>query len=118
MTPLLLIVMVVLWLRAIQQVLPNIVKQRFATELRNKTLFSMREEITGSLRALLLELSSVDNHLTAFTGYASGGGSHMTNFATRQRQSCCLCKANNRREWKDNFFYLCAFSYRKKIKNI
>ena len=42
-------------------------------------------------------------------GYASGGGSHRTNFATRQRRSCCLCKAKNRREWKDNFLSQCPF---------
>ena len=47
---------IVLWLRIIHHDLLSLVKRRFATELRGKTIFSIREEITESLQSLMHDL--------------------------------------------------------------
>lgn len=56
MSPTLLNTTVVLWLRAIHQSLPALVKQRYSTELRSKTIATLREDISESLDSLLAEL--------------------------------------------------------------
>ena len=49
--------MVVLtWLRFIHRELPNLVKQRYITELRSQTLASLKPEILQALDSLLDEI--------------------------------------------------------------
>ena len=71
MSPTLLNVCVVLWLNSIHSALPALVKQRYATELKNKSLASIREEISESLDALLAELSGL--YIFCFGLYPSAG---------------------------------------------
>ena len=56
MSPTLLNSTVVLWLQAIHHSLPQLVKQRYSTELRGKTLSTLREDISESLTSLLAEI--------------------------------------------------------------
>ena len=52
--------MVVLnWLRLIHQELPRLVKQRYGTELRSRTLASLKPEISQALGSLLDEIHSM-----------------------------------------------------------
>ena len=50
---------VLLWLERIHIGLPGMVKQRYGTELRNKTLASLKSEIAQALDSMLEELNSV-----------------------------------------------------------
>lgn len=61
MTPTLLNICIVLWLKIIHPSLPALVKQKYATELRSKTLASIRDEVSESLNSLLYELSGNEN---------------------------------------------------------
>ena len=58
LTPSLYNTMVVLWLKCIHPGLPQLVKQKFSTELRGKTLGSLREVISESLDAFITELAA------------------------------------------------------------
>ena len=53
-------IVICLWLKALHPSLPQLVKQRFATDLRFCTLASIREEISGSMSELLSELGEKD----------------------------------------------------------
>ena len=53
--------MVVLtWLRLINPALPKLIKQRYGTELRSRTLASIKPEISQALESLLDEIASAD----------------------------------------------------------
>jgi len=54
-TPTLQNVLVTCWLHAISPDLPSLVKQRFSTQLRANTIFSIREEISDAIPSLLAE---------------------------------------------------------------
>ena len=56
MSPTLLNTIVVLWLQTIHRSLPLLVKQKYSTELRTKTLASIREDISESLNSMLSEI--------------------------------------------------------------
>ena len=51
---------VLTWLRLINPALPKLVKQRYGTELRSRTLASIKPEISQALSSLLDELTSCD----------------------------------------------------------
>lgn len=51
---------VLTWLRLINPALPKLVKQRYETELRSRTLASIKPEISQALNSLLDELTSND----------------------------------------------------------
>ncbi|CAC5371069.1 unnamed protein product [Mytilus coruscus] len=88
---------VLTWLRLINRDLPNLVKQRYGTELRSKTLASLKPEISQALDSLLDEIHSAtdakvlrasikDKH---FDRSAKKTGSIRTG---RQIKCCVLCK--------------------------
>ena len=58
MSPSLENVVVYLWLQRIHEGLPALIKQRYGAELRNKTLASIKPEISQALDSLLEELRS------------------------------------------------------------
>ena len=62
MTPTLMNICIVMWLRIIHPGLPSLVKQKYATDLRNKTLASIRDEISESISSLLCEISGSEEH--------------------------------------------------------
>ena len=92
---------VLTWLRLINRDLPNVVKQRYGTELRSKTLASLKPEISQALDSLLDEIHSAtdakvlrasikDKH---FDRSAKKTGSIRTG---RQIKCCILCKQAGR----------------------
>ena len=55
-TPTLLNILVVNWLRTIHPSLPAAVKQKFPTQLRSNTIYSIRSEISDALPSILEEI--------------------------------------------------------------
>lgn len=110
MTPTLLNTTVVLWLRAIHPSLPALVKQRYSTELRSKTVATLREDISESLDALLAELSgeSAANIARAavFNSYHKRSPGQST-YRQKTTRFCPLCDANNRTN--DHFLSECSY---------
>lgn len=51
---------VVIWLQLLNPALPQLVKQKFGSELRNKTLSSLKPEISQALTSLLDELNNIE----------------------------------------------------------
>lgn len=93
LSPTLLSVTVVLWLRAIHPGLPNLVKQKYAPELRNNTIASMREEISESLDSLVAELCT--DNVSVMRSY-SANPRRPSSSSQRSSKFCALCDANNR----------------------
>ena len=58
LTPTLENIIVLLWLKLIHKDLPKLVKQKYGTELRTKTLASIKPEISAALDSLLDEIHS------------------------------------------------------------
>ena len=52
---------VLTWLRLIHPSLPQLVKQRYGTELRSRTLASIKPEISQALSSLLEEIHASDD---------------------------------------------------------
>jgi len=52
---------VLTWLRFIHAELPKLVKQRYGTELRSRTLASIKSDILQALESLLEELQTSDD---------------------------------------------------------
>ena len=107
---------VVLWLRAIHPQLPSMVKQKFTTELRKKTLATLREEISESLQAMLAELQGETANISRFNyqGYQKKqytglkqkpfNNSKQVNESYKQ---CPLCEAHHRST--DHFLSKCPY---------
>lgn len=91
MSPTILNILVAEWLRAIDPNLPDIVLQKFGSELRNKSLFSLREDISVSLPSLY---SSRDEMLQI---NLMAGARQRPQTAPGPVKSCCLCKASGRK---------------------
>ena len=90
---------VVLWLQLIHPGLPLLVKQKYGSELRNKTLASLKPEISQALGSLLDELRSIEDtkamridSTTPKSHPNSGRGQPLQ----RPFLSCILCKTAGR----------------------
>ena len=94
-TPIMENITVVLWLKLIHPDLPALVKQRYGTELRNKTLASLKPEISQALDSLLDEIKSSEE------------GRIMRAF-TPQRKFCVLCKAE-KRHYTSHYLWECKY---------
>ena len=118
MTPTLLNTTVVLWLHAIHPQLPSMVKQKFTTELRKKTLATLREEISESLQAMLAEIQGVSE--TANINRFNYQGHQKKRYnGTKQKpfnrskqvyaayKQCPLCEAHHRST--DHFLSECPY---------
>ena len=104
---------VLMWLRLVNPSLPQIVKQKYGAELRNKTLASLKPEISQALPSLLDEIRSIED--TKVLRIASNHSQYNrrtlpTNQTPRQRQfkSCTLCKAAGRPH-NTHFMSSCKF---------
>jgi hypothetical protein len=118
-------VVVLLWLERLHVSLPALIKQRYGAELRNKTLASIKPEISQALSSLLEELSSGDDsrimRAQAFSANRRGGGrpssynnnnSNYNNNNSNQSRSgkyCCLCRTANRPGHETHFLSQCRF---------
>ena len=101
-------VVVLIWLERLHVNLPALVKQRYGAELRNKTLASIKPEISQALTSLLEELSTGENsrimRAQGFSyrnrggGHSSSNSSNNNNNNSNQRSGkyCCLCRTANR----------------------
>ena len=118
MSPTLLNTTVVLWLRAIHPSLPALVKQRYSTELRGKTIATLREDISESLDSLVAELQGESAASIARSSVFNGNrrGSHYNkgsqynkNRQYRQNSTrfCTICDLSNRKS--DHFLSECPF---------
>ncbi len=132
LTPTLENLIVCLWLKTLHPALPQLVKQRFATQLRDCTLASIREDISGSIDELLSELGNRDipSNSSVFQASSSynrnqsfrGGFRSNNRFSPRrasdnntttsrnlrQQPSCPICKQAGRRNFQ-HFLSSCPF---------
>ena len=105
LSPTLLNVTVVLWLKSIHPMLPNFVKQKYATELRNNTIASLREEISESLESLVSELSA--DNASVLRSYTRNTPRKPNPNQPRSAKLCVLCDANRRPS--NHFLSECMF---------
>ena len=118
---------VVLWLERLHVGLPGLVKQRYGTELRNKTLASIKPEISQALGSLLDELKSShhddpkimrlhQSRQHSFNRSARGGHSNsrggFNNSNTGRLPNpklCSLCKTANIPGYDTHFLSQCKY---------
>ncbi|XP_071110370.1 uncharacterized protein [Haliotis cracherodii] len=104
---------VLTWLRLIHVELPKLVKQRYGTDLRSRTISSLKPEISQALDSLLDEIRTAEDAKVMRTN-TSQQRSSSSRFAKAQQtgrkfqKSCPLCKAAGR---SDHVHYLseCKF---------
>ena len=98
MTPTLVNICIVTWLRIIHPGLPAIIKQKYVTELRNKTLASIRDEISESLPSLLLEISGSEDQVSVsrlykpYTSRQTKTSKSIKPKGKFSRKTCVLCQ--------------------------
>ena len=100
---------VVLWLKTIHPELPQLVKQRYGPELRNKTVASLKPEISLAMSSLLDELKSIEENrvLRVANPFPTRPRS---SHSKRTVKSCILCKTANRTGVAPHFLSKCPFS--------
>ena len=104
-------VTVLLWLERLHVKLPGLVKQRYGPELRNKTLASIKPEISQALSSLLEELSAgEDSRILRTQGFHQPKrGSFSNRGSQRGGRYCCLCRTANRPNYDDHFLSQCRY---------
>ena len=117
LTPTLENFVILTWLRLIHPSLPRLVKQRYGTELRSRTLASIKPEISQALNSLLEEIRTSDDAKILRAAVADDfrrplpSGRNDPKFRTRQpRQDkiCPLCKQAGRSN-TNHFLSQCTF---------
>ena len=107
---------VLTWLRLIHADLPALVKQRYGTELRSRTLASLKPEISQALDSLLDEIrSSADTKILRATASrfrqppprSSYKSSSQALPPNRRPKSCPLCKQAGRND--QHFLSACSY---------
>ena len=100
LTPTLENTIVFLWLQLINPGLPQLVKQKYGSELRNKSLASLKPEISQALSSLLDELRSIEDSKAMHVGNTLSSRQSPfpgTGYARPLRYvSCILCKTAGR----------------------
>ena len=109
-------VIVLLWLERLHVQLPALVKQRYGAELRNKTLASIKPEISQALSSLLEELSSNDDsRISRAQSYQRNNQGNSRTRSNPQRSSghrgkfCCLCRAAGRPNYQEHYLSQCRY---------
>ena len=98
-----------LWLERIHIGLPGLVKQRYGSELRNKTLASIKPEISQALDSLLDELKSFED-VTVMCSQVSSRPPNRRSFSSRHvNKYCCFCRAANRPGFDSHFSHSVNF---------
>ena len=111
---------VVLWLERLHVGLPGLVKQRYGAELRNKTLASIKPEISMALDSLLDELRSSDDtrilrSQIPRSNFGRGSRTTSGSYSKPKEQSyynpkvCCLCKTANRPSYESHYLSQCKY---------
>lgn len=121
-------IIILIWLKTIHSELPKLVKQRYGTELRSRTLASIKPEISQALDSLLEELQSIEtakvfrsanfNNRRSSLPYDPKLKSNNSSF----KKSCPLCKQAGRND--NHFLSKCSFlppfdkKYLTKVRHI
>ena len=120
-------VVVLLWLERLHIGLPALVKQRYGSELRNKTLASIKPEISQALTSLVEELSIGEDSWVCRTQSYNHQSSSRQSRSQSSRNSqqggkyCCLCRTANRPNFQDHYLSQCRYlpeSDRRHYSNI
>ena len=103
MSPTLENLVVLTWLRLVHKDLPALVKQRYATELRSRSLASIKPEISQALDSLVEEVQTIqDAKVMRSSGFESkftsrpSKAKHNPRFTKTKSKSCPLCKEAGR----------------------
>ena len=98
------------WLRLMHTDLPALVKQRYGTELRSKTLASIKPEISKALDSLLEEIESTNEAKILRTAFQRTGHRDSIKVAKPKgtQKSCPLCK-QDKRPHSQHFLSKCPF---------
>ena len=111
---------IVLWLEKLHTGLPGLVKQRYGTELRNKTLASIKSEISLALDSMLEGLRSTEN-TRVMRLQPSRPNNMQSNFQKRPNNPvqrprdysnpriCSLCKTANLPGFDTHFLSQCKY---------
>ena len=106
---------VLTWLRLLHPNLPRLVKQRYGTELRCRTLASVKPEISQALDSLLNELHTSDESKILRSASQT---EHRASFAFTRRRGppkprplkvCPLCQQAGRPDFHSHFLSNCKF---------
>ncbi|XP_068706826.1 uncharacterized protein [Montipora foliosa] len=105
---------VLTWLRLLHPNLPRLVKQRYGTELRSRTLASVKPEISQALESLLDELHTSDESKVLRSAPPTD---HRSFVPARRRllpkpravKSCPLCQQAGRPDFRSHFLSGCKF---------
>lgn len=98
---------VLTWLRLIHQDLPALVKQRYGTELRSKTLASLKPEISQALDSLLDQIYSATEAKVLRTAFRKQAKVNPVR-PNRPAKSCPLCKQAGRPKY-DHYLSGCKY---------
>ena len=94
------------WLQLLHKDLPRLVKQRYGTELRCRTLSSIKPEISQAMDSLLDEVTSAENVrvMRTASGHLRTNYQHRSHKPTQQQKRvakiCPLCKQAGRAEFQ------------------
>ena len=111
MTPTLENLVVLIWLRLIHEDLPRLVQQRYGTELRSRTLATIKPEISQALDSLLDKLHSNQEVRAMRAAAAQGRNNFRPQKAPSQRnmnKSCPICKQAGRADFR-HYLSTCKF---------
>ena len=91
--------------------LPSLIKQRYGSELRNKTLASIKSEISLALDSLLEEVKSNDDSrvLRINPSNGSSGSKKKKSSDKSFNRYCCLCRTANRPGFDTHYLSQCKF---------
>ena len=103
-TPTILNMMVVIWLNIQHSNLPSMVRQQFATHLRDNTIYSIRSEISDAIPNLLAEKDGIISRSGDYSNSTSrSGGYNSSNSRYQQKSSfkksrkkCSFCEVAGR----------------------
>ena len=99
---------VLTWLRLLHKDLPRLVKQRYGTELRSRTLASIKPEISQALDALLDEVQVASDTKILRSQTYTKSTKHPIKSSQHKRRCCPICKQAGRKE-TDHFLSQCTY---------
>ena len=104
-SPTLLCVLVVNWLNTIHPSLPHTVRQKFPTQLRSDTIYSIRNEISDAIPSMLEEIEEKAT-ISRMGRFTPSKFPRKPKFTKKKR--CCLCEAAGRQA-DGHYLSLCPF---------